>query len=259
MTPTRGAETPRSDPTVSDRAVWDAVDRYFVDRFGLNDPVLESALRAAEAAGLPSIQVSALQGRLLGLLVQVQGARRVLEIGTLGGYSSIWMGRALGPGGRLVSLELDPHHAEVARANLERAHLSDRVEVRVGRALDSLGQLEREAAEPFDFVFIDADKESYPEYLEAALRLSRPGTLIVADNVIRNGTIVEAGHPDPRVQGIRQFFEKMAAEPRLLAAPLQMVGSKGYDGWAIARVGDPPAARLRAPHEPAARTRVSVQ
>jgi len=219
------------------------VDRYFVDLLALSDPVLDEALRSAEAAGLPSIQVSALQGRFLYLLAQMQNAHRILEIGTLGGYSSIWLARALPPGGRLVTLELEPHHAEVARANLERAQVSDRVEVRVGRAVDSLAQLHAEASPPFDFVFIDADKESYPEYLTWALRLSRPGTVIVADNVIRNGTIVDPHHPDPRVQGIRRFFALLAAEPCLRAAPVQMVGSKGYDGWAIARVVDGPDPR----------------
>jgi predicted O-methyltransferase YrrM len=238
MTTTRGSETPRSDPAATDREVWDAVDRYFVDLFGLADPVLEGALHSSSAAGLPEIQVSALQGRLLQLLAELQCARRILEVGTLGGYSSIWLAQALPPGGRLVTLELEPRHAEVARANIERAHLSDRVEVRVGRAVDSLAQLLAEGAGPFDLVFIDADKESYPEYLTWALRLSRPGTLIIADNVIRNGAIVDAHHPDPRVQGIRRFFEVMASEPRLSAAPVQMVGSKGYDGWAIARVVD---------------------
>jgi len=238
MTPTRGAETPRSDPTASDREVWDAVDRYFVDLFGLDDPVLEETLRSSLAAGLPEIQVSALQGRLLQLLAQLQGARQILEIGTLGGYSSIWLARALPSGGRLITLELEPRHAEVARANIERAGLTERVEVRVGRAVDRLAQLVAEGVGPFDLVFIDADKESYPEYLTWALRLSRPGTLLVADNVIRNGTIVDAHHPDPRVQGVRRFLQMMAAEPRLRAAPLQMVGSKGYDGWAIARVTD---------------------
>jgi predicted O-methyltransferase YrrM len=228
------------DPAATDREVWDLVDRYFADRFALNDPILEAALRAADAGGLPPIQVSALQGRLLHLLVQLQGARRILEVGTLGGYSTIWMARALPLGGRIITLELDPHHSEVARANFERAGVADRVEVRVGRAVDSLAQLDAEGAGPFDFVFIDADKESYPAYLEWAVRLSRPGTLLVADNVIRNGAIVDPNHPDPRVQGIRKFFELMAAEPRLTAAPVQMVGSKGYDGWAIARVSDGP-------------------
>jgi predicted O-methyltransferase YrrM len=242
MHPSRGSETPRADATATDSQVWDAVDRYFVDLLAVSDPILDETLRSTEAAGLPAIQVSPLQGRLLYLLAQVQGARRVLEIGTLGGYSSIWLARALSPGGRLISLELEPRHAEVARANIEHAHLSDRVEVRVGRATESLARLHAEGAGPFDLVFIDADKESYPEYLTWALRLSRPGTLLIADNVIRNGTIVEARHPDPRVQGIRRFFGLMAAEPRLIAAPVQMVGSKGYDGWAIARVVYPASA-----------------
>jgi len=243
MTPTRGSETPRTDPTTPDAQVWDAVDRYFVDRFRLSDPVLDETLRTAEQEGLPSIQVSALQGRLLYVLAQMQGARNILEVGTLGGYSAIWLARALPLGGRLVTLELDPHHAEVARANLARARLADRVEVRVGRAVDSLAQLHSESAGPFDLVFLDADKESYAEYLDWAVRLARPGTVIVADNVIRNGTIVDAQHPDPRVQGIRRFFDHLAAEPRLLAAPIQMVGSKGYDGWAIARVVEPATLR----------------
>ncbi len=234
--PTRGSETPRSDPAAPDSQIWEAVDRYFVDLLALTDPALDETLRSMEAAGLPAIQVSALQGRLLYLLAQMQGAHRILEIGTLGGYSSIWLARALPLGGRLITLELEPRHAEVARANLERAHLSDRVEVRVGRAVDSLAQLHAEGSRPFDLVFIDADKESYPEYLTWALRLSRPGTVIVADNVIRNGTIVDAHHPDPRVQGIRRFFTLLAAEPRLVTAPVQMVGTKGYDGWAIVRV-----------------------
>ncbi len=234
----RGSETPRSDPTAPDREVWEAVDRYFLGLFGGADPVQAETLRSSTAAGLPDIQVSALQGQLLQLLVRVQGAHRILEIGTLGGYSSIWMARALPPGGRLITLELEPRHAEVARANFVRAGLADRVEVRVGRAVDSLAQLVAQGAPAFDFVFIDADKESYPEYLSWAVQLARPGTLLVADNVIRNGTIIDPDHPDPRVRGIRKFFEKMAAEPRLAAAPVQMVGSKGYDGWAIARVSD---------------------
>jgi predicted O-methyltransferase YrrM len=232
---TSGA-TPRSDPDAPDPAVWAAVDRYFIDLFALDDPVLGAALRASEVAGLPAIQVSPLQGRLLHLLAQVQGARRILEIGTLGGYSAIWLARALPPEGKLVTLELERRHAEVAVSNLERAGLADRVEVRVGRAVESLSQLAAERAGPFDLVFIDADKESYPEYLAWALRLSRTGTLIVADNVIRNGAIVEARHPDPRVQGIRRFFDALAADPRLEVAAVPMVGLKGYDGWAIARV-----------------------
>jgi predicted O-methyltransferase YrrM len=240
MTPVRGSETPRSDPAATDAEVWAAVDHYFVDLFHLTDDRLEETLRATEAAGLPAIQVSALQGRLLFLLARVQGARRILEIGTLGGYSSLWLARALPPGGRLLSLELEARHAEVARANLARAGVADRVEICVGPAVDSLARLGAEGTAPFDLVFIDADKESYPAYLDGAVRLARPGTLIIADNVIRNGTIVDALHPDPRVQGIRRFFDRMAADPRLEAAPVQMVGSKGYDGWAVARVVEPP-------------------
>jgi predicted O-methyltransferase YrrM len=237
----RGGTTPRSDPTASDREVWAAVDRYLGDLLKLDDPVLDAALHASVAAGLPEIQVSALQGRLLHMIAQVHGARRILEIGTLGGYSTIWLARALPPDGRLISLELEPRHAEVARANVERAHLSDRVEVRVGPAVDSLAKLHAEYSAPFDLIFIDADKESYPEYLTWALRLSRAGTLIIADNVIRNGTIVEPLHPDPRVQAIRRFWEQLAAEARLTTAPIQLVGSKGYDGWAIARVTAEPS------------------
>jgi predicted O-methyltransferase YrrM len=245
MAPRRGGETPRSDPAEPEREVWRAVDRYFVDLFDLDEPVLAEALTASASAGLPDIQVSPLQGRILHLLALLQNARRILEIGTLGGYSTIWLARALPPRGRLVSLELEPRHARVAHSNLKRAGLADRVEIRVGRAIDSLAALEVEGVEPFDFVFIDADKESYPEYLIASLRLSRPGALIVADNVVRNGTIVDPLHPDARVQGIRRFFEVMAAEPRLLPAAIQMVGPKGYDGWAIARVNPEGTKRTR--------------
>jgi predicted O-methyltransferase YrrM len=239
MTPTRGSETPRSNPERSDREVWTEVDRYFQELFELDDPALAQGRRSASAAGLPDIQVSAVQGRLLQLLARTVGARRILEIGTLGGYSTTWLARALPADGRLVTLELEPRHAAVARANLERAGLGDRVEVRVGPAAETLRLLAQERTAPFDFVFIDADKEGYPEYLTAALRLSRPGSLIVADNVVRNGAIVDPHHPDPRVQAIRHFFEVLSAEPRLEAIPIQMVGSKGYDGWAIARVVEP--------------------
>ncbi|MCI4373226.1 MAG: O-methyltransferase, partial [Thermoplasmata archaeon] len=170
-----------------DRDVWEGVDRYFSEVFGLDDPILEAVLRSTDRAGLPAIQISAVQGRLLQLLAKLQGAGQILEIGTLGGYSAIWLARALPSGGRLISLELSAHHADVARANLGSAGLSDRVEVRVGPAVESLARLESEGAGPFDLVFIDADKERYPEYLSWAVRLSRLGTLIIADNVIRNG------------------------------------------------------------------------
>lgn len=215
---------------------WTVVDDYIADLFGLGDDALDEGLRASAAGGLPSIQVSAAQGKLLHLLARAIGAKRILEIGTLGGYSTIWLGRALPPDGRLVTLELDSHHAEVARANLERAGLGAVVEVIVGPALATLARLAEQAVEPFDMVFIDADKERYPDYLEWSVRLSRPGTLIVADNVVRQGQIVEPDNGDTRVQGIRLFNEKLAADPRLTATIVQTVGAKGYDGLAIAVV-----------------------
>lgn len=215
---------------------WTVVDDYIADLFGLGDDALDEGLRASAAGGLPSIQVSAAQGKLLHLLARAIGAKRILEIGTLGGYSTIWLGRALPPDGRLVTLELDSHHAEVARVNLERAGLGAVVEVIVGPALATLARLAEQAVEPFDMVFIDADKERYPDYLEWSVRLSRPGTLIVADNVVRQGQIVEPDNGDTRVQGIRLFNEKLAADPRLTATIVQTVGAKGYDGLAIAVV-----------------------
>jgi len=230
----------------SDVATWTKVDDYLTDLFSPADPMLDEALRASDRGGLPPIQVSLQQGRLLHLLARIQQAREILEIGTLGGYSTIWLARALPPDGRLVTLELEPHHAAVARANLERARLSDRVEIRVGPAIDSLAHLVSEGRGPFDLFFIDADKQSYPDYLAGALQLSRPGSLIVADNVIRNGAVADPSDPDPRVQGVRRFFEMLAAEPRLSAAAIQMVGTKGYDGWAIARVTDGRPTRSRA-------------
>ncbi len=212
------------------------VDDYIADLFGLGDDALDEGLRASAAGGLPSIHVSAAQGKLLHLLARAIGAKRILEIGTLGGYSTIWLGRALPPDGRLVTLELDAHHADVARANLARAGLGAIVEVVVGPALATLARLAEQAVVPFDMVFIDADKERYPDYLEWSVRLSRPGTLIVADNVVRQGQIVEPDNGDTRVQGIRRFNEQLAADPRLTATILQTVGAKGYDGLAIAVV-----------------------
>ena len=187
-------------------------------------------------AGLPTIDVTWFLGRFLELLVRISGARRVLEIGTLGGYSTIWMARALPEGGQIVSLELNPHHAEVARANLRNAGVLDKVDLRVGRASESLADLDAGDAEPFDLIFIDADKSGYPEYLDWALKLSRPGTVIVADNVVRDGKVIQAENADPDIQGVRRFTELVAAEPRLSATVLQTVGSKGYDGFAIAVV-----------------------
>ena len=218
---------------------WQAVDDYIVDTFDLDDDDLRAALAAGAAAGMPQIQVSAALGRFLNLQARSIGARRILEIGTLAGYSSIWLARALPRDGRLVTLELEPRHAEVARANLARAGLGDVAEVRVGPATETLAALVAEMVEPFDMVFIDADKEGYPDYLEWSLRLARPGTLIVADNVVRGGAIIEADHADSRVQGIRRFNEMLARDPRLDATIMQTVGSKGYDGVAFALVRGP--------------------
>jgi len=215
---------------------WTAVDSYINDLLVRPDAALEAALEGSEAAGLPAIQVAANQGKLLHLLVRLQGARTILEVGTLGGYSTIWLARALPPDGRLVTLELDPTHAEVASANIARAGLGARVEVRVGPASESLSRLTQEGVEPFDMVFIDADKEGYPDYLDWALRLTRPGSLIVADNVVRGGAVMDPASSDPRVQAVRRFIELVAAEPCLDATVIQTVGSKGYDGLAFALV-----------------------
>jgi predicted O-methyltransferase YrrM len=221
---------------------WSAVDRYFADLLVSPDPALEAALLASAAAGLPPINVSPNQGRLLQLLARMQNARAILEIGTLGGYSTIWLARALPPGGHLVTLEADPKHAEVARANLARAGLADVVELRLGPALDTLPELAAENRGPFDLIFIDADKVSYPDYFAWALRLSRRGSLIIADNVVRKGAVIDADSTDPSVQGVRRFNELLAAEPRVSAVAMQTVGSKGYDGFAMALVvADPPA------------------
>jgi predicted O-methyltransferase YrrM len=215
---------------------WSAVDGYITERLVAPDPALDAALKANAAAGLPSIDVAPNQGKLLHVLALTRGARRILEIGTLGGYSTIWLARALPTGGRLVTLEVEPKHAQVAQANLDRAGLSGMVEIRVGPAADSLKQLHREDAAPFDLIFIDADKENIPAYLGWALRLAKVGTLIVTDNVVREGAIVDAANTDPAVEGVRAMFEMMAAEPRLSATAIQTVGSKGHDGFALAVV-----------------------
>jgi predicted O-methyltransferase YrrM len=216
---------------------WTAVDRYITDLFVPPDPVLDEALQNSEAAGLPTaLRVSPNQGKLLMLLALIQGARNILEIGTLGGYSTIWLGRALPANGRLITLESNPKHAEVARRNIARAGLKDAIEIRVGRAIDTLPQLAAEGVGPFDLIFIDADKPSNPEYLAWALKLSRPGSLIVADNVVRDGAVIEAHSSDPNVLGIRRFNEILSAEPQAIATAIQTVGSKGYDGLAIALV-----------------------
>jgi predicted O-methyltransferase YrrM len=215
---------------------WAAVDRYLDDLLEPPDPVLDAALTASIAAGLPPIQVTASQGKLLQLLARSQQARNILEIGTLGGFSTIWLARALPAGGRLITLEYDPKHAEVARANLARAGLTNIAELRVGRALDTLPQLAAENRGPFDLVFIDADKPSTADYFAWALKLSRPGSLIIVDNVIRKGAIIDVASDDPNVQGMRRFFKALAVEKRVSATVLQTVGSKGYDGFALALV-----------------------
>ena len=216
--------------------LWSAVDDWLKDALVGRDGALEAALAANEAAGLPAIDVSPLQGKLINLLVRIAGARNALEIGALGGYSTIWIARALKPGGRLVTLEADDRHASVARANVERAGLSDKVDIRVGPALDTLPKIEAERLAPFDFVFIDADKENNANYLAWALRLSRSGTTIVVDNVVREGRILDAGSRDPDVVGVRSMFEAMTKEPRLAATAIQTVGAKGWDGFALAVV-----------------------
>ncbi len=200
------------------------------------DHALDAARKANEESGLPAIDVSPLQGKFLEFLVRVSGARNILEIGTLGGYSTIWLARALPGDGRVISLELDPFHAEVARANLQNAGLLESVDVLVGPAIETLPTLEKTAPVPFDLIFIDADKQGYPEYLRWALKLARPGTVIVADNVVRQGKVIDAKSEDPSVQGVRRFTEMLAAEPRLSATVLQTVGVKGYDGFALAVV-----------------------
>jgi predicted O-methyltransferase YrrM len=216
--------------------IWTNMDHYFDARLAREDASLTGAVEATRAADVPLIQVSPTQGKLLMVLAMAVGARSILEIGTLTGYSTIWLARALPPGGRVVTLELREKHAEVARANLQRAGLADRVQVRVGRALEVLGQLSEEGAGPFDLVFIDADKAGYPDYLTASLKLSRPGTLIIADNVVRDGRVLDEATTDPDMRGIRRFIDLVAAEPRLTATAVQTVGEKGYDGFAIAVV-----------------------
>ena len=208
---------------------WDAVDGYINDVLVESDDALEAALEASADANLPPIQVPPNGGKFLNLLARAIGARTILEVGTLGGDGAIWLGRALPPGGRLITLEIDPKCAEVARANVERAGLGDVVEVVLGSAHDTMPSLDG----PFDFIFIDADKASYPEYFTYALKLSRPGTLIVADNVVRDGAVIDAESDDANVQGVRRFNELVAAESRVTATAMQTVGIKGYDGFAL--------------------------
>lgn len=220
----------------SGESLWAAVDQYFGDLFAPQDQGLQAATRANREGGLPAIDVSPLQGKFLHLLVQMTQAKRILEIGLLGGYSTIWMARALPKGGRIVSLEFEPQHAEIARANLRRAGLLRRVDIRLGRALSSLAKLAREGAGPFDLIFIDADKENNPQYLRWALKLSRRGTVIVIDNVARHGTVVDVKNKAPDIVGTRRCLQMLSAEPRLSAVALQTVGLKGLDGFAMAVV-----------------------
>jgi predicted O-methyltransferase YrrM len=215
---------------------WAELDGYFNELLVRPDSSLDAALEASAAAGLPPYDVTPSQGKLLGLVARAQGARAILEIGTLGGYSTIWLGRALPADGHLITLEVDRRYAEAARANVARAGLADRVELRVGPALETLPELVAEGRGPFDLIFIDADKENYPEYLVWALELSRRGTLIVADNIVRGGAVLDQASDDPNVRGARRFTELLAAEPRVSATAIQTVGSKGHDGFALALV-----------------------
>jgi predicted O-methyltransferase YrrM len=221
---------------LTNKREWSEVDSYFARTLVGSDAALEEALDANAAAGLPSIDVSAPQGKLIHLLARMSGARKALEIGTLGGYSTIWLARALPDDGRLITLEVNAKHADVARRNVARAGLGGKVEIRTGAALKTLPKVEGEGLGPFDFVFIDADKTNNAAYLEWALRLSRPGTAIVVDNVVRDGEVIDAASGDPGVIGVRRMFDLMAREPRLNATAIQTVGAKGWDGFALAIV-----------------------
>jgi predicted O-methyltransferase YrrM len=215
---------------------WTEVDHYIDRLFVPPDPALEAALRASTEAGLPLIQVTPNQGKLLGILARSIRASSILEIGALGGYSTIWLARAMAPGGKLITLEVDPRHAAVARANLDRAGLDGSVEIRLGSALESLPKIHAEGLGPFDLVFIDADKTNCTAYFEWALKLTHPGSLIITDNVVRDGKVADPSSSDPDVQGVQRFNKRLAAEPRVSATILQTVGSKGYDGFALAIV-----------------------
>jgi predicted O-methyltransferase YrrM len=210
---------------------WSQVDEYLNQRLAPQGPTLDAALATSAAAGLPAINVTATQGKLLELLARATGARRVLELGTLGGYSTIWMARALPPSGELLTVEIDSAHAAVARHNIDRAGLSDRVSVVLGPAADVLAKLADDGVEPFDLIFIDADKARIDEYFEASLRLSRPGTVIVVDNVVRDGKVVDETSEDPSVRGVRRLIDQLSREPRVSATAIQTVGAKGYDGF----------------------------
>jgi predicted O-methyltransferase YrrM len=231
-----GSDQPPTGKTIMSLSVWTEVDNYICEVLALSDPALQAALKASEAAGLPAIQVSPTQGKFLNLQALLMHASNILELGTLGGYSTIWLARALPARGRLITVDANLKHSEVARTNVAFAGLSDRVEFHVGVALEVLPQLAREGRGPFDFIFIDANKSDMPEYFDWALRLSRPGSLIIADNVIRDGKVLDAATADADIQGVRRFNERLAAEKRVSATELQTVGSKGYDGFAMAVV-----------------------
>jgi predicted O-methyltransferase YrrM len=215
---------------------WSEVDAYFADRLSLSDPILDVVLAANAGAGLPAIDVSPAQGKFLNLIARMIGAKRILEIGTLGGYSSVWLARALPDDGRLVTLEANARHADIARGNFQRAGFTERIDLRVGPALETLPRLKAEGGGAFDLVFVDADKPNNSAYFTWALQLTRPGSVIIVDNVVRDGAVVEAASRDSTVRGVRDFFDLLAAEPRVSATALQTVGAKGWDGLAIALV-----------------------
>lgn len=245
--PRPAPEVTRPEPSQALRERWTAVDGYIADRLIGNDAALAAALADSAAAGLPDIQVSPAQGKMLHLLARLRGARRILELGTLGGYSAIWLARALPPGGRLVTVELDPHHAAVAHRNLERAGLTDAVEIRIGPAAQHLADLRRDLQEPFDLVFIDADKPQIPAYLAACLPLVTIGSAIIVDNVVRRGGLADPGSSDAAVLGVQGLHDLLAATTCLSATTVQTVGCKGYDGFTLAvATGLPPGARKSA-------------
>jgi predicted O-methyltransferase YrrM len=237
-----GSAAPRTSEEETDQLQWTAVDDYVNNLLLPPDPALDQALQASAAAGLPPIAVTPSQGKLLHLLARLQGARSILELGTLGGFSTIWLARALPADGRLVTVELNPTYAEVARANIANAGLADLVEQRVGPALEALAQLAAENRGPFDLIFIDADKQGIPDYFASALRLAAPGSLIVTDNVVRNGALADATSDDARVRGARRLHELLAKERDVSATTIQTVGAKGYDGFTLALVGVRPQA-----------------
>jgi predicted O-methyltransferase YrrM len=216
--------------------LWTAVDRYITQCLLPSDPVLEEVLKTNAAAGLPAWDVAPNQGKLLYLLARMRGAQRILEIGTLGGYSTIWLARALPPEGKLVTLESDPRYAQLAAANIKRAGLAMIVEIRLGTAVESLAQMQAEGAAPFDLIFLDADKANNPAYLEWSMRFSRSRTVIISDNVVRDGAVINPASTDPHIQGVRRFFEMIAADSRIEATAIQTVGSKGHDGFSLAVV-----------------------